>query len=136
MHNQGPACFNIISLIKMVEDVDIPAMQRAASEAIRYYPELSIRPVVDSGGRILAESFPADDLPKVCFYQDDDVPRYIGTEDTNGYLFFFICKGKTMFLNAFHGMSDAKGLTEYFRTMLYLYSKEKGIFTYLLMVVS
>ena len=123
-HNIEAASFNIILGLRFREEVDIPVMQDAATEAIRLYPEMGFRPVLDGNGRIVAGDL---NTGKVCFIQRDDKIHYLGTDDTNGYLFYFLCEGRDITLVAFHGMSDAKGITEYIMTMLYFYLEKKGI---------
>ena len=52
---------------------------------------------------------------------NDISPYYIGSDDTNGYLFLCGYKGNTIYLEYQHCTSDGRGFDEFIRTILYYY---------------
>ena len=57
---------------------------------------------------------------------DDISPYYIGSDDTNGYLFLCGYKGSTIYLDYQHCISDGRGFDQFMRTILYYYLKGMG----------
>ena len=113
--------FNIRYSVTFKEPIRLPELKRAANDAMRLFPEFALRPVVRNN-RI--EMIPND--AELVFCDDPGGVKYYGSEDTNGYILYFVCEGKklTAFYN--HGLSDSSGFTEYYMSVLTHYSEYIG----------
>ncbi|MBR0149255.1 MAG: hypothetical protein IJM23_08690 [Lachnospiraceae bacterium] len=121
-HNMGDAVFEIVTDITFVDEIDVEAMQRAATDAISLYPELGFMPVLKDDSIVPAEN----DAP-VVFCEYGSCPLCFGSDETNGYLFYVMYTERRLMMRFFHGMADYVGLKAYIKTMLYFYLTGKGI---------
>ena len=118
----GKATFDMRIQMSFRDPFDLAAMKASADEALEYIPEFNKR-IVLRGGRpeAVVGSGNTAFIP-----EEEKKPVLLGSEETNGLLFCFKYKEKTLTLSSFHGLSDAYGLKFYLRTMLYLYLKKTG----------
>ncbi len=121
-HNLDDAVFEIVVEICLKDEPDIKALRRAATEAIRLYPELGYRPVMKD-----EKIVPADNPEEVVICESGGSVRSFGSDDTNGYLFYITYSGRKLVMRFFHGMADYVGLKAYIKSTFYFYYKEKGI---------
>ena len=99
-------------------EVNRARLAEAVSRTLEVFPNIAIRPVVKSG-RIFCEA--NRNLPPIL---DDDGARLsLGSGDTNGYLFCFMCSGDSASISFFHGLADFVGFWSFLRTVLYHYVK-------------
>lgn len=105
------------------EPFDLSAMKAAADEALGYVPEFN-KCIVLSDGKPEAAEGSAD--VRFLPYEKDKVV-YLGSDETNGLLFYFAYTDKKLIFSVYHGLTDAYGFTVYLRTMMYLYAKMKGM---------
>ena len=115
--NVDDATFSIQMEFKLKKAIDIRSLKTATSRAIELYPELCFRPVLKDG-KVVAE--PND--KEVCVYDNRDVSRCFGSDETNGYLFYFSHDDRTLVLHFYHGMTDIKGIMAFLRTVFYYYN--------------
>ena len=97
-------------------------LQKAADEALLAYPEFAVRPVIYKGRICYRQN---DRHVRIC--DDDGKKLYFGTDGpdgTNGYLFVFLLRDKTLTLSLFHGLTDARGMIAYIVTVLWNYLRE------------
>ena len=119
----GRSTINERISLKFREDIDLSAMKEAADEALELIPEFN-KSIVIRNGRPEAVQGSGD----VAFIPyRENVSAALGSDETNGLLFYFSCKGKELTYSVFHGLTDAYGMKYYIRTMLYLYIKKKGL---------
>lgn len=64
--------------------------------------------------------------PPVVLPFEDISPYYIGSEDTNGYLFCCGYRGNTIYLEYQHCTSDGRGFNEFIKCVLFYYLKLRG----------
>lgn len=112
----GNASFNI-RLSLTIHDLNLDLFKEAANEAIKKYPELGARTIIHQNTLI---SRVIDD--EIVFVKEDKNNRHLGTDETNGYLFYFIADGNKVTISYYHGLSDVVGILEYLRCLMYLYA--------------
>lgn len=66
------------------------------------------------------------DLPPVVLPFEDRSPYYIGSDDTNGYLFLCGYRDNTIFLEYHHCISDGRGFDQFIRCVIFYYLKYCG----------
>ncbi len=120
---KGNYTFNILYPVIFKEPFNLDVMKAAANNAAKLYPELAIRPVIKDN-IFAAEPNDSD----VVFYPEDGKPRYLGTDETGGYMFYFSYSDKELTLHTYHGWSDAAGASTYLRTVFFFYLKGLGIY--------
>ncbi len=104
-----------------VEDIEAGSMKASIEEALKLYPEFRIS-VRTEGHRFVSEQ---NDRP-VSFYQGLDREHRLGSEETNGYLFYFAYEKKSLRISYYHGMTDTKGVLTFMGTVLYFYAQKTG----------
>ena len=118
----GPdATFDIRVRFDFKQKLNIKKFQEAADEALRAYPEFSVRPVIYNG----VIHYETNRAP-VGLYPDDGKRRWFGTEGdagTNGYPFMFLYGEKHITFSLFHGLTDAHGMIFYVISVLWNYLK-------------
>lgn len=95
--------------------------RQAANDALAYYPELAVRPVL-KGGKLYYEK---NDAP-VMLGEDDGRIYYFGADGengANGYAFVFLCGERHVTFSWFHGLTDARGGTAFISAVLLRYIK-------------
>lgn len=80
------------------------------------------RKAVKKNGRFYYE----DNNLEVPFFKLDDQQVYLGTKDTNDYLFCIKYSERCFVLSMFHSISDFYGAWQFFRTIIYHYAKLLG----------
>lgn len=111
--------FNIRFRLIFNEDIKLDELKEAATEAIKRYPELGGETVIKDGLLTSLEN----DRP-VKFYEDNGERYDLGSDDTNGYMFYFLYGKDYIILSYYHGLTDIVGIMAYTKTMLYLYAKK------------
>lgn len=131
--SSGPySTFNMREELILTQPVNAETWAKSVSGALRGFPELSVRPVVKDHRLFYEENHApvpvfSEEWPDAEAREDRRRARRFGTEDTNGYLFYFLCHGNRILLSAFHGLADAVGLDSLVDSALYLYGKETGL---------
>ena len=119
----GRSTLNERVAITFKEEFDLKIMKEAADEALKIVPEFNKR-IVIFNGRPEAVKGSGD----IAFIPDvDDKIIRLGSNETNGLLFFFRYKGKKLTFSTFHGLTDAYGMKFFLRVMLCSYMKRKGL---------
>ncbi len=107
------------------DDVDCEVFTECVEDTLLDFPEFCVRPVIRD--------------ERVCYEENRNEPavfetsggeetrRYYGTDDTNGFLFYFLCGGKKAAVSYFHGLTDEEGMREFLDCILYRYGQRKGI---------
>lgn len=117
----GAASFMLGMHMKFRQDVDWEKFRDAVDRALKLYPELAARTVIRDG-RLDAvwDEEPAVFLP-------DDGKRYnLGTDEVNGHMFYFRCGKNSVKMAYYHGLTDAKGILTFLRTVFLLYADSIG----------
>lgn len=112
----GNASFNI-RLRLTINNLNLGLFKEAANEAIKRYPELGARTVIHQNtltSKVIDK--------EIVFVKEDGKIRHLGTDETNGYLFYFIEDGNKVTISYYHGLSDVVGILEYLRCLMYLYA--------------
>ena len=103
------------------ESVDKAAVQRAADKTLKTLPEFAVKAIVKND-RFYYEK---NDAP-ACVYKDDGATHFIGAEDTNRYMVYFLCGKKSVVVSFFHGLADFMGYWQLIQTFIYYYAVEIG----------
>ena len=109
-------------IVRMTEPVDPRVLLAAVRTALDRYPQFGL-------GLVRGEKqyrYRIINKPPVVLEMDDISPYYIGSEDTNGYLFLCGYKGSTIYLEYQHCISDGRGFDQFIRTILYYYLRGMG----------
>ncbi len=117
----GRSTINERILLKFRQDFDLSAMKQAADEALKLIPEFNKRIVIRNGRPEALTG--SGDVAFIPYKENASVA--LGSEETNGLLFYFSYIRKELTLSVFHGLTDAFGMRYYVRTVLYLYLKKK-----------
>lgn len=109
-------------IIRMTEPVDPELLREALKIALLRFPQMGL-------GLVRGETqyqYRLLDKPPVVLPFDDISPYYIGSEDTNGYLFCCGYKENTIYLEYQHCTSDGRGFNEFIKCVLFYYLKLRG----------
>ena len=109
-------------IIRLTEDVRPEELREAVKIALLRFPQMGLgltRGEKSYRYRLL-------DKPPVVLPFEDRSPYYMGSADTNGYLFTCGYKGKTIYMEYQHCMSDGRGFNELIKCVLYYYFKLCG----------
>lgn len=107
----------------MTEPVDPELLREALKIALLRFPQMGL-------GLVRGETqyqYRLLDKPPVVLPFDDISPYYIGSEDTNGYLFCCGYKGNTIYLEYQHCTSDGRGFNEFIKCVLFYTSSCVGM---------
>lgn len=109
-------------LIRMSEPVDPRVLLLAVRTALDRYPQFALG--LKRGNT--QYSYCLLKKPPVVLPMDDISPYYIGSDDTNGYLFLCGYKENTIYLEYQHCTSDGRGFDQFIRTILFYYLRGMG----------
>lgn len=107
-------------IIKLKEPVDKACLEYAAELAMKRLRVFSMIVVCDDNRFYLKRN---DRKPIVHF---DDVTRHtVGTDENNGHLTRIGCRGNTISVEVFHGITDGIGVIAFTKTLLYYYCTKR-----------
>ena len=109
-------------IIRMTEPVDPELLKEALKITLLRFPQMGLglkRGEKQYQYRLL-------DKPPVVLPFEDISPYYIGSDDTNGYLFCCGYKENTIYLEYQHCTSDGRGFNEFIKCVLFYYLKLRG----------
>lgn len=109
-------------IIRMTEPVDPRVLLAAVRTSLDRYPQFALG-LTRGQARY---TYHVLDKPPVVLEMDDRSPYYIGSDDTNGYLFLCGYRENTIYLEYQHCTSDGRGFDQFIRTILYYYLKGMG----------
>ncbi len=107
---------------KLTEKVDPDALKKAAAPAVKAFPLFGLRPVVTADGKLIME----EDSEEIIVSPDDGKIVYLGSSDTNGYLFRITYKEYTVKVVASHAIGDGRSILSFTLTLLYYYFVTTG----------
>ena len=101
--------------IRMKETVDYDLLSRSVEQAMVRYPYFCVCTKREGENIILClNKRPVPVFP-------DDRAITLGSDESQGHLLSFGCKGKTIFIDASHYIADGMGIDPLLKTLLYLY---------------
>lgn len=109
-------------IIRLTEAVRPEELCEAVKIALLRFPQMGL-------GLVRGEKqyrYRLLDRPPVVLPFDDCSPYYIGSADTNGYLFTCGYQDKTIYMEYQHCLSDGRGFNEFIKCVLYYYFKLCG----------
>lgn len=109
-------------IIRMSEPVDPIKLLGALNTALVRFPQMALG--LTRGARSYA--YHRISRPPVVLPFDDRSPYYIGSEDTNGYLFLCGYRDNTIYLEYQHCTADGRGFDQFIRCVLFYYLKYCG----------
>lgn len=119
------ATFNLRMSFFMRDKLDVSLFKEAINTSLDRFPEFKYRPVVFEN-----QLFAKDNTEEVLLVPYDARSRTLGTDETNGYLFYFAYDGNRVFFSFFHGLTDYKGMLAYIYTVLIMYGEMTGKVTF------
>lgn len=119
LYSTNIAFNNVFRLvIRLKTEVDYDALKRASKTAFKRYPYFCVK-LVKKG-----------DCYDVVF-NDRDVkvihsssPIVLGTEEANCHFVSIGCSGKAIYIDVYHSLTDASGITPLSKTLMYYYHYE------------
>lgn len=109
-------------IIRMTEPVNPQVLLEAVKTALKRFPQFGLG--LTRGDKSYSYRFL--DLPPVVLPMADVSPYYIGSDDTNGYLFLCGYKDNTIYLEYQHCTSDGRGFDHFIRCILFYYLQGLG----------
>ncbi|MDY3617431.1 hypothetical protein [Agathobaculum sp.] len=109
-------------IIRMTEPVDPAVLLDALKTALIRFPQFGLG--LTRGDKRYA--YRLLDKPPVVLPMDDRSPYYMGSEDTNGYLFLCGYRDSTIYLEYHHCTSDGRGFDQFIRCVLFYYLRFMG----------
>lgn len=109
-------------IIRMTEPVDPEMLREALKIALLRFPQMGLGLV---RGKTQYRYCLLDQPPVVLPFEDIS-PYYIGSKDTNGYLFCCGYRENTIYLEYQHCTSDGRGFNEFIKCVLFYYLKLRG----------
>lgn len=110
--------FNIRLHFDFKEEIDLDLLKQSVNSALRFFPELKVRPVI-CNNRIMYE----ENENEVVFLYDDGSNHNFGSDEINGYLMYFLYKDKRIVLSYYHALTDVGGMVVFAKTFLNMYGK-------------
>lgn len=117
----GRNTFSIRFQYEFFEDIEPGSMKESLEEALRLYPEFKIR-VLPKNHRFVSQ---VNDRP-IAFFQGIGQEHKLGSDETNGYLFYLAYEKKSLLISYYHGLTDTKGILTFMGTALYYYAQKTG----------
>ena len=99
------------------ETVNADKLKNAFEEALKIHTNFRIRPVIYDG-RVKAS---VSDVEKVPLFPENDIPKHIGSPETDGFMLYCAYSEKDFAIHIFHGISDLRGISHFLNTMLMYY---------------
>lgn len=118
-HNKS-LVIGITSWLK--EEADAEMLAKAVNEALELFPNYQNRPYINAEGHIVSRK---NESP-VPVYYDDNVNISLGTDESNGYLFRFVYKGKKICMYSFHALGDGSSAFMFFTHVMFFYLTNLG----------
>ena len=107
--------------VRMKDEVDVNALDKAVNTAIRRYPYFAVKVTVDEDG---AYVLVPNDKKIVVMPTADKLPS-LGDGSINDHLLFVDYSGKDIYFNISHTMSGGKGIQPWLMTNIYEYVKAR-----------
>ena len=118
--SMGGIAHTLENVYQMTEDVDYDILVKAVEKVNESYPMFASALGIDSDGKFCIEK---TDAPVPVF--QDESPKCLGSDETNGYMYKVCCKDQTIEFDIMHALTDAKGSLLYSRAVLYMYLRYK-----------
>lgn len=104
------------------DEIDLDNLKKAVNKALLDCPELKVR-LKRKDNTLVYE----DNNNDVAFYKEDETERYLGSKQTNYYLFYFLYNDDSFLISLFHGLTDFYGLWIFLKSVIYHYGQLKGL---------
>ena len=102
--------------------VNAAALEKAQKKTIQRFPNFAQRLVVENHNIF----YGVNEKELQLYPLDNEKQYYLGTEETNGYLFRVMYGEKKIVIMCHHGLADGKGVYEFSKEIVYNYLKEAG----------
>lgn len=114
--------FDLQVNIDLFNELSISSLKISLERAIQLFPEFRITPVIKNNSVFCSEN--TNSIPVL---EDNGRAKFLGTDETNGYLFCVKARDKGFNFSCFHGLSDYWGILRFVKTVMYYYAVETGI---------
>lgn len=104
--------------LTLPDEIDPELLRRALDAVLARAPYFRLALAWEKGSPVLRDN----EAPPLVV--TDDAPRTI-PEETNGYLFYFICKGATFCCDYFHFLTDGRGIMQFLTQVLLEYCNQR-----------
>ena len=108
---------NLRIQVLLKEKVNIEILKAAVRDALYDFKEYAVSLEFKD-----STLYYRDNDRDVLICPDDSTERYLGTEDTNGYLFYILYGQDYFTVSFFHGLTDFYGMYGFIKNVLYYYA--------------
>lgn len=109
----------------LTQAVNPTILNSALAKALGVHVNFRIRPII-ADNMVKAT---IDDVERPPLYEEDGRTRHLGTEDTEGLVFYVTYANTDITLHVFHGLADLRGIYAFLQTLLKFYFHELGLAT-------
>lgn len=120
--SSGRASFDLRDRYDLYEVIDPVCMRSAIEEALALYPEFKIRVDFRNGEFVSLKN----DRP-VPFFEGLEGEYRLGSDETNGYLFYAAYEKNSLLISFFHGLTDRAGMISFMGTVFFRYAMKTGV---------
>lgn len=113
---------NLRIQVLLHKEIEPLILRKALSKALNDFPEYAVSAVKKD-----RQFYYTENNREIGFFPDDGTERYLGTEETNGYLFCILYAQERFIVSFFHGLTDFMGMYAFIRHILYYYAKGIGM---------
>ena len=121
--NYGKKSIVIENKYTLNDKIDPNVLKKALQNIIERFHYFKLKPVNDENGNI---DFVINDA-ELNVYKVDNKVHYLGTEETNGYLFRISFQDNDIYINLSHAIADGRGTVLFGCSLIYEYLKLMGI---------
>ncbi|MBR1855855.1 MAG: hypothetical protein IJ803_02135 [Oribacterium sp.] len=104
--------------VRLYDEIDYEVLKKAVQTAKDRYPYLNLKVVMGENGPEIVEN----DAPVPVTYGEK--PVVLGGSEAFGHFWAVACEGNDIFFDIYHNLTDAKGIINAIKTVLYLYLSE------------
>ncbi len=113
---------NLRIQVLLQQEIQLNIFRDALAQALGDFPEYAVTPVKKD-----KQFYYMENNKEIGLFPDDGTERYLGTEETNGYLFCILYAQERFVVSFFHGLTDFKGMYTFILHILYYYAKGLGM---------
>lgn len=119
--NNGNKSYVVPWIYTLDEKVDIDKLRKAINEALKFFPRYNAKPIIKKDGNIVL----VDNDANPCINEDAN-NVYLGTKDSNKFLYRVIVENNKIIFSIAHSLGDGYGMTAFCENVLHYYYILKG----------
>ena len=121
--NYGKKSIIIENKYTLKDEINSSLLRKALQNIIGRFHYFKLKPIIDINGKIDCTI----NNSKIDVYEQDDKIYYLGTKETNNYLFKVAYKENNIYISLSHAIADARGALLFGNSLIYEYLKLIGV---------